>query len=656
MSRVFRRAIDLLAWPLKRLRNLVTQRTENVLRHEIRLLHERLGEVHAEFGRALDMRDERIRALEIAAADSYPWSPPPPAAGETPLFSIVLPTHNRASLLPDAVRSVLAQTFAGWELLIADDGSTDDTVERLEPYLADPRIRYERLDHVGEAKARNAALRRARGELIAYLDSDNAWFPNYLARMKAEFEADPELDCAYGILVTDGDIHAHSRLLWAPFDHAALLRGNYIDINAFVHRRALVQRHGMFDEQVSRLCDWDLVLRYTQQGGCRRVDVAAAQYRTRVAGRISDMETFGDNWLRVRRKFLGGHDGAVRPKVLYALWHYPQLSETYVETELQAMLRFGAEIQVWSSEDVATPYPPGAPLRRGSLHDAITQYSPDLVHVHWVTSALTFAPTVAAAGLPMTVRSHGFEVRPDIVERLLNHHSVSRLTLFPGQPTASRSKDPRIAVANTAFDPSLFMPAQKDRRLIVRTGTAQPSKDPQTFFEIAKRLPQFRCVLIVSTVFQRESYVEELQRLKAQLDSPAELLIDLPREQAAQYVRDAGIYLHTVVDPSDPHFTPIGMPISIAEAMATGAYVLVRDVPPLRNYIGDAGAVYADPEQACELIRQTQDWPESQWRAVDHRAIDRAFQHFADEVVLRPLYDHWCILASLRRAGASPPG
>jgi GT2 family glycosyltransferase len=94
---------------------------------------------------------------------------------------VVIPTFDRAALLPRAVDSVLAQTGADFEILIADDGSTDATTEVLSRYASDPRVRVLSLEHGGVCRARNAAVAASRSPLLAFLDSDDEWLPGKLA-------------------------------------------------------------------------------------------------------------------------------------------------------------------------------------------------------------------------------------------------------------------------------------------------------------------------------------------------------------------------------------------------------------------------------------------------------------------------------------------
>jgi hypothetical protein len=93
------------------------------------------------------------------------------------------------------------------------------------------------------------------------------------------------------------------------------------------------------------------------------------------------------------------------------------------------------------------------------------------------------------------------------------------------------------------------------------------------------------------------------------------------------------------------------MPISIAEAMATGAHVLVRDLPALRDYVGDAGTPYHDREDAARRIRETLDWTEARWASAWNASVDRAFALHAGELVLHPILEDWRALAAAERPG-----
>ena len=114
-------------------------------------------------------------------------------------ISVLLPVRNGEPYLRASLQSVLAQTFSDFELLIVDDGSTDDTADVARRFTrADGRIELVRQDNGGLAAARNTALRRARGHFLALLDSDDLWMPRFLSAQLAVLEARPDVDIVTG--------------------------------------------------------------------------------------------------------------------------------------------------------------------------------------------------------------------------------------------------------------------------------------------------------------------------------------------------------------------------------------------------------------------------------------------------------------------------
>lgn len=99
----------------------------------------------------------------------------------TPFFSIILPTYNRWHLLPRAINSVINQSFKDFELIICDDGSTDETPRLLKKNFSDPRIKYFYLKHKGVSHARNFGISQSKGQYIAFLDSDDEYLNNHLS-------------------------------------------------------------------------------------------------------------------------------------------------------------------------------------------------------------------------------------------------------------------------------------------------------------------------------------------------------------------------------------------------------------------------------------------------------------------------------------------
>jgi glycosyltransferase involved in cell wall biosynthesis len=114
------------------------------------------------------------------------------------MISVVLATYNRAGLLMRAIQSVKSQSTDDWELVIVDDGSTDNTLSAIQPFLPDPRITYFAQTNAGLALARNAGMQRSRGELITFLDSDDEYKPDHLKLRLRYFEQYPATDLLHG--------------------------------------------------------------------------------------------------------------------------------------------------------------------------------------------------------------------------------------------------------------------------------------------------------------------------------------------------------------------------------------------------------------------------------------------------------------------------
>ncbi len=109
-----------------------------------------------------------------------------------PYFSIIIPAYNRAAVLPTAVKSVMAQSFTNWELLVIDDGSKDNTAELMKTFISEARVRYIYQDNAERSAARNKGISLARGKYICFLDSDDAYMPEHLQLIHEELQSKKE--------------------------------------------------------------------------------------------------------------------------------------------------------------------------------------------------------------------------------------------------------------------------------------------------------------------------------------------------------------------------------------------------------------------------------------------------------------------------------
>lgn len=109
------------------------------------------------------------------------------------MISIITPTYNRAILVQQTIRSIQAQTYTDWELILVDDGSTDNTDEALRPFLADKRIRYFKKSNTGQADSLNTGVAQATGDFIVFLDSDDEAYPTWLQTVYSNLKEDTGL-------------------------------------------------------------------------------------------------------------------------------------------------------------------------------------------------------------------------------------------------------------------------------------------------------------------------------------------------------------------------------------------------------------------------------------------------------------------------------
>ena len=227
-------------------------------------------------------------------------------AEEPPLVSVIIPTKDRAQGVLAAIESVRAQTYRNWQLIVVDDGSTDGTAAAVEPLLADERIEFIRREQAGGVSvARNAGLAQARGEYIAYLDSDNTWTPEFLEIMVA-FVRTRSLRFAYAVseLVEErkGGRRGYRSL---PFNRPALHERNFIDCIVVLHERSLLDEVGTFDEHLRRNVDWDLFIRMSRVTDFELAPFIATRYDAweERSDRITINELFGYRFV-IRAKHL----------------------------------------------------------------------------------------------------------------------------------------------------------------------------------------------------------------------------------------------------------------------------------------------------------------------------------------------------------------
>ncbi|MFT6031474.1 MAG: hypothetical protein ACI8O8_003226, partial [Oleiphilaceae bacterium] len=190
-------------------------------------------------------------------------------------ISVIMPAFNRQDEIEMAITSVVEQSYQEFELIVVDDGSSDNTLQVVNQLIETLEL-HDKIKVIpmesnrGVSHARNVGLSASKGDIITYLDSDNEWDLNYLAIVNLFYSDNAEFDAAYAgqeVWFVDElskrKFRTNVRML--PFNRSAMENANFIDLNVFSHRRSMLETHGKFREDIRRLVDWELILRYTKE-------------------------------------------------------------------------------------------------------------------------------------------------------------------------------------------------------------------------------------------------------------------------------------------------------------------------------------------------------------------------------------------------------
>jgi glycosyltransferase involved in cell wall biosynthesis len=181
-----------------------------------------------------------------------------------PLVSIIIPMYNSAHTISDTIHSVMAQTYDNYEIILVDDGSTDTTKEVIRHY--DDAVTYVYQVNGGPSSARNTGIKRAKGDLIAFLDADDVWVPHKLSKQVEMFADNPQLGlCASACNNCNSDLEIEelhdicptsSQRIWKE-----MLVQNLFATPTVVVRRECFDKAGLFNESFGFAEDWDMWLR-----------------------------------------------------------------------------------------------------------------------------------------------------------------------------------------------------------------------------------------------------------------------------------------------------------------------------------------------------------------------------------------------------------
>jgi glycosyltransferase involved in cell wall biosynthesis len=188
---------------------------------------------------------------------------------DRPLVSVIVPTYNRAHCIKTAITSIIEQSYTNWELLIIDDGSTDQTKSIISTYT-DSRIRYSYQKNAGPKVARNYGLQQSQGAWITYLDSDDILYPNCIQTMVSALSKHPNVVFAMPDGLRILDLYKNGKIVKTTPDPEELgttftvrdiyMRNARFACLGFMHLRRLFDEGLMWDENVAGMEDWEFML------------------------------------------------------------------------------------------------------------------------------------------------------------------------------------------------------------------------------------------------------------------------------------------------------------------------------------------------------------------------------------------------------------
>jgi glycosyltransferase involved in cell wall biosynthesis len=204
-----------------------------------------------------------------------------------PTVSVIIPVYNQMQFVSQAIESVLAQTFIDYEIIVINDGSTDNTAEVLANY--EKHIRLITQTNAGLSAARNSGLTIARGEMIGFLDADDLWYPGMLSTMVAHLRRNPHIDLVCGAWDVIDEKGRIIKPLNKPSNFKAKVQadflravatGNLFLVHALLIRHKCFECCGAFDPDLRAVEDWDMWIRLAAHGHkADLIDVPVARYR-----------------------------------------------------------------------------------------------------------------------------------------------------------------------------------------------------------------------------------------------------------------------------------------------------------------------------------------------------------------------------------------
>lgn len=588
-------------------------------------------------------------------------------------ISVIVPMWNRESSIQKAVLSALSQSYKPFEILIIDDGSTDQSCTIVKREFGNEinsgLVKLIEISHEGVSAARNAGLKASSGDLIAYLDSDNIWRPDYLLVMCSVFAEIDEIFTAYSAL-QHNDLDSQKRkVIGETYDRHRLLHSNYIDLNVFMHRRIVYTQAGGFDTNLRRLVDWDYILRCTEMYPPAYIQYVGVDYfLEKSLGNITRTVPLEENRNRIYSKHINERIryGISPLRIAYVLWDWPALSQTFVVEEIRWLIEHGQDIIVYYkvAPDRAANINFDIEVHQVSdadhLGELLKTHNRNICHAHFAYPATTLLayPACKATNTPFTFFAHAVDIfhennkKRNLVDTIVKdplclkvfvHGEYHRATLeAQGVPTNKIFYNfQAINLSAFAKVPKLRSAAQKTLQRGVFIGRFVEKKGVHTLIEAAALLKNDNVTFDLYGYGSLDGdYRVKIEELGIQ---NINLLGPLEGSDVVKAIENADFLIvpSVVAKNGDTE----GFPTVIFESMAAGRPVVTTTVSAIPDYLSDMDqAIVVEPNNPKSLadgIRRLVNMPESR-----RAALIQSAKHFLESYVstkrtMEAYFDVW---------------
>lgn len=245
------------------------------------------------------------------------------------LVSVVIATYNMGNYIESAIDSILKQSYQNFELIVVDDGSVDDTEQRMVAYGDNAKIKYIKQENQGQPKAKNRGLKETTGAYVAFCDADDLWAPNKLELQLPLFKDHPEVGVVYSE-VSYIDDKGNPLDKEQPYERYSgnvtdkLILKNFIPFGTAIVKKQCFDEMGLFDENLPMGIDWDLWLRFSTRYKIMYTPAKTYIYRIWPGQMSSNYRGRYHHAELIMNKFISNNPGVLSKKTINRAW-----SDTY---------------------------------------------------------------------------------------------------------------------------------------------------------------------------------------------------------------------------------------------------------------------------------------------------------------------------------------